>query len=412
MKNLLLLLLCLPLCACLGGGTSGGSGNSVPSIEHLSELTLHAKGDREFLTSDINFISSQNNGTIDTITLHDNWYHRDIIFSKNTNNKYYATPYSYYLTYLKNDSTLDTIIFNSDTPIKTTTDIKQGFLDVLDTDRYDYLSNADKQNAINSINSININNAHITSKTELGNLIMGPGSVPNKLYIIQTNMALNVNTYGQQLGLQYSDFGALTGEQWVDNYNDREKLGYVFAGGDIDKKIIPSNNTMNFSGKAVGQVMLHTEDDYGVATNDYMYMESDATLVFDNGTENLTMNFSENQDENKRWYDVNIVKNNDNITVNLTNGDKIAQSNEKYKFSNSPINKTTEYINHIDEGSYLPEDWILREKANVDIEYYGDNNQISESVGTVSFGEQQWHNGTSANNELYFSGSFGVKKDE
>lgn len=431
MKKTALILLCLSVCACGGGGTSSvynqnnvsddtNNQNANPnnnqtnniSIEHLSELAMRVKGDRTFSTGDIIFISSQNDNTIDTIKLHDNWYNRDIMFSKNQNNKYLATPYSYGLTFVKENTSTGYITFDSDTPLESIEDIKQGFLNALESNAYSYLDAIDKQSATDTINGITISEAQITPITEMPKKVAAPDAVPNKFYIIPTNMEIDVNTYGQLVGLQYSDFGTLTGEQWTTNYENKEKLGYVFAGGTTDKKIIPSDGTMNFSGKAVGQVMLHIADDNGVATNDYMYIASDATLVFDNGTENLTMNFSENTEEDKKWYDVNIVKNNDNVTVNFTNGDKITQLNEKFKFSDAPINKNTEYTNHTSVHSTLSGGWNLHEKADVDIEYYGGNNQISESVGNVGFVQQEWESGTSANKELSFSATFGVTKTD
>ena len=158
--------------------------------------------------------------------------------------------------------------------------------------------------------------------------------------------------------------------------------------------------------------MLHTEDDTGIATNDYLYLASDATLIFDNGTENINMNFSENSDENKRWYDVNVTKADNDITIVFTNGDKIAQAKEKFKFSDAATNKNVDLTNHTSVHSDLPDNWHLHEKANVDIEYYGNNNQVSESVGSVGFVQQEWKSGSSANKELSFSSTFGVKAND
>ena len=410
----------LALCACGGSGTSGiynqtndshinvsDNDNQADgvSIEHLPELTLRVKGDRQFSTGNIEFSKSSNSDKVDSINLHDNWYNRDIIFSKNQNNKYHATPYSYILT---NNHT-GYIEVQSDTPLESIYDIKQKFLSVLETD-YNGLSDDNKQNIINQINAISIDDAQITSRTEFTSRIL---NIPNKFYIIPTNMEVDINTYGHLVGLTYSDFGSLTGEQWTENYTDRENLGYVFAGGYSDKKITPSENTMNFTGKAVGHVMLHTEDDNGVATNDYMYIESDATLAFDNGTENINMNFSDNPDVNKKWYDVSITKNNDNITIDLTNGDKIAQANTKYKFSDAPVSKNGEYVNNNGVGGtdlILSNGWNRMEEVNVNTEYYGDNNHVSESVGTVSFVQQDWNPNSAADTELSFSATFGVKR--
>mgnify|MGYP003414725565 FL=1 len=68
-----------------------------------------------------------------------------------------------------------------------------------------------------------------------------------------------------------------------------------------------------------------------------------------------------------------------------------------------------EFVNHQDTFSNLPDNWNLHEGADVDIEYYGNNDQISESVGTIGLLQQEYDSNSAADRELYFTSTFGVK---
>jgi len=222
------------------------------------------------------------------------------------------------------------------------------------------------------------------TESELGQLFVSPQS-----------LTMDVEAFGRDVGLSYSNFGELRGTY---NLGDGTiPRAYVFAGGNtqnrIDKQSI--NEEMTFSGKAVGQVLYH------YAYNDtldqsYMDVAADAHLTFADGKEELTMNFSENADPNKRWYDVKITTNNDadyeNATAILSNGDKIADINAKYKMSDP------------------------NPSARLDVEYYGKDGAPTEAVGKAFIRQQNWgggpHDTPFWNHEVSLFSAFGATKDK
>lgn len=369
--------------------------------EQLANQKLYSgSGSRDWGNGYVKITKLQN-GKIANIKLYDDWYEREFNFDKGSDNKFYATPYSYAI--LCGAGCI--IQYNTDNTNESFESIKAGLQYTLDSFVYP-LTEEQRQIAQDAIDSLTSETAPIIlSQTE-----MEGGSYTSGFFKIPNHFAVDVRAYGKQVGLQYADFGSVVGSQWLDGKRSETDngIGYVFAGGYGIKNINKQNiqGSMNFKGQAVGHVMYHEENANGVATDDYMFVKSNANLTFQaDGTEKLFMNFSDNADVNKRWYDVEYTKKGDDVSVTLSNGDRIAAENAKYKF------KDTEY-----SGKFTQE--IVDEKYNrmiscdFDSKYYGDNEKPSEATGVVNLLDQTWAKDSAEDKELFFTAAFGAKKDK
>ncbi len=226
-------------------------------------------------------------------------------------------------------------------------------------------------------------------------------------FVSPQSLTMSIDAFGRDVGLEYSNFGEIRG-----SYNlstGSLPRSYVFAGGQeaniINKDAL--TDTMSFSGKAVGQVLYHYSD-LTDTQQSYMDVAGNAVLRFDNGTEELAMNFSDNKDSEKRWYDVKLTSdiNSNEKQLTLSNGDKIADQNAKYKFAGVSDNSFSTTLS--------PENPERIVSAEIGTEYYGAGDTPTEVVGKVIVHQQTWSDDLDAmdNKEVTFFGAFGAVKDK
>lgn len=182
--------------------------------------------------------------------------------------------------------------------------------------------------------------------------------------ILEGNVA--IETYGRNVGLKYSDFGAFVG------VINGESVKEGFAGGYTNKEINIVNmaGEMNFSGRVVGTVQPKGED------GDNLPLDGAATLSFNNGTESLSLAFD-------NWYDVQIEKTGDQGNILFTNGDVI--TNDEYKFASGNELTTENFLNGNYEGKVV-EDGVSH-YGKIDINYYGNNGKPVEATGVLQYVE-------------------------
>lgn len=225
-------------------------------------------------------------------------------------------------------------------------------------------------------------------------------------FVSPQSLTMEMDAFGRDVGLEYSNFGAFRGTY---NLGDGSlPRAYVFSGGRSENKINKDDisDTMTFSGKAVGSVLYHYSDLTDVQQS-FLDVAADARLQFTNGKEELTMNFSDNQDADKRWYDVKITSDttSNEKTLTLSNGDKITDKNNIYKFNG--VNDDT-FSTTVSDAVPLPPDDTLR--TDINTEYYGTDGTPTEVVGNVFIGQQNYDD--TYNHEVSFFGAFGAVKDK
>lgn len=424
MNKKIFILIPFVLSACGGGSGTEASPKEVVFFqdEYLPNMNLYANGGLGTESSDVTITKSEDN-KITNIQLEEGWYNSKIgllNFQLNSDGSFSTKNYSYTMV----TDTGKKIQFNTNNKNLSLQEIQEGMVSKVNSS--DTLSDAEKQSLINAIYATQSKNDILTrSWTENRGVLYIPNIINDtedcyKIILRPVEMTVDISAYGKALGLQFSNFGQLRGTQYLGTENiTKEDVGYVFAGGNDINKI--EKNTMSgemaFSGKSVGQVVRHIEHTGGIQTNKYMFIDSDAVLVFNNGDETLTMNFSENSDVNKRWYDVEVIKNNGDMTVNLSNGDKIAQQNQIFKFANAEegksfvfetINNTTGDAVKLESNNYTG--------AGLRTDFFGKNpGSPVEVVGRASLKEQTWGDGAIdgiIDDELSFSATFGAKLDE
>ena len=201
--------------------------------------------------------------------------------------------------------------------------------------------------------------------------------------ILEGNVA--IETYGRNVGLKYSDFGAFVGVINGDATNEG------FAGGYTTKEvkdISKISGEMNFVGRVVGTVQPKSGDGDGLPLGGV------ATLNFNNGTEILSLAFD-------NWYDVRIEKTDDQGDIHFTNGDVI--TNDVYKFAAGNELTTENFLNGNYEGKVV--DKSTSHYGKIDINYYGNNDKPVEATGILQYVEHlQQGGGVRANM------AFGVTK--
>lgn len=361
---------------------------------NLADQKLFVTGNRGWTEEHLR-ITQTENGKITNIAMFDDWENQEIKFERKSNNKFLSGTYEYALKC----GQFCQLTFKTNNPNESIENIKAAFAEKLEEEAQykPEINKTEIQKLINQITSVSLFTP--MSATELEAIYDKDGT---GLYYTPSEKSVSVDAYGATVGLRHSDFGRLIGKQYLaTDKNNAEDLRYVFAGGydvkNIDKKSM--TGTMEFNGKAVGFVMHHTEDENGVATDNYLDIASNnATLVFDNGKETLTANFS-------NWYDIKYATEGDNVTVKLSNGDKI--KNDMYKFNNSEFSGIN---GEMFDGISATEGWANKTQINVATEYYGDGTTPSEAIGRASLLEQEYDQESAATVERFFSAGFGVVK--
>lgn len=223
-------------------------------------------------------------------------------------------------------------------------------------------------------------------------------------FVSSQSLTMEMDAFGRDVGLEYSNFGEIRGTY---NLGDGAlPRAYVFSGGRPENMINKDeiSDTMSFSGKAVGQVLYHYSDLTDVKQS-CLDVAADAHLRFANGKEELTMNFSDNPDADKRWYDVKITSDTtgDEKTLTLSNGDKIADKNGIYKFVDVDDDSFSTVISNA-----APQQGTVR--ANISTEYYGTDGTPTEVVGNAIIRQQDWSD--AYNHEVTMFTAFGAVKDK
>ncbi|MBD5389383.1 hypothetical protein HDR63_03970 [bacterium] len=210
---------------------------------------------------------------------------------------------------------------------------------------------------------------------------------------------------GKEIGLRYADFGYADAhmERTVDGQNANWNEYNTMAGGYSIKKISPDNlptdTQMTFGGSAVAglRVQIGNWDEDDGLEKRMLARTDDATLTFNNGTEELEMNFSKNTDRANRWYDVKFTKDTTgNITLFYSNED--ALSDKDFAILGYPDNKIP-----LDPKS---------DNATFETAYYGDAGVASEATAAVGFRDEDMlpaENGYTYR-ELDFNAAFGGLK--
>lgn len=245
---------------------------------------------------------------------------------------------------------------------------------------------------------------------ETGKLVTGEGAFyakrdgkNNKFLVEQIRQGekligeMAIETYGQEIGLTYSDFGAFIGELTsIDLNNGDTKTSNTkegFAGGYTTKMIDVSkmSGEMNFSGRVIGTV--HSRK----ANNTELPLDGKATLNFDNGTETLSLDFSD-------WYDVQIVKNGNQGNIHFKNGGVISEQNSAYKFAGGDEFTTENFITGDYNGKVAPKENAHYGKIN--ITYYGNTEKHKpiEATGVLQYVDK------AQDNEIRANMAFGVVK--
>ena len=150
-----------------------------------------------------------------------------------------------------------------------------------------------------------------------------------------SDYVFNVDSYGKQVGLAYSDFGMLHVISSSDDIDPDQTYHGGYNANRVETEHLNNiNNTMTFNGRATGRVLNaqyqnHVED--APHTYHIMYVGGDAHLVFEGGehrVETLQMAFAD-------WYDVNVTRNDgntENATITFNNYTNQSDDAEFYKF--------------------------------------------------------------------------------
>ena len=264
--------------------------------------------------------------------------------------------------------------------------------EITDTADYD-LINIETDSQTGEINGITM-----THKGIQGNVIHRVG---DKVFA-DSDETIDVDMLGT---LRYSDFGYVhtidveTGTQWD------TALSGGYEHYRIDKDDI--HNAITFSGRAVGGVNreLHGyDDDTGemIANQKLDTGPNGATLTFDDGAEDLIMNFPD-------WYTVRVHKDSDKNTADIEfdatgktiNPDLQVEQNQYTDFNQQTYGIGTNGM----IGRY-------------DVAYYGLDGNVSETTGIVSIRETTGIIGNPGDsnynvddvNELSFNSAFGMTK--
>lgn len=388
--------------------------------QNLADMQLNTIGDRSFGFGDTHVkISQATNGRVEKITLVDDNDEGLDRYGAEYNlvakdGKYQSQTIYYYELPYKTQFGWGALSFGSDTEL-TTAQVKEKFISELKR----YNDNPDSER-LALIESLTDNDKRISSAYDVEDQYTDADI--GKYFVSPRNLTMNLEVYGKQTGLQFSDFGKISGKFNVgDKSYDRS---YLFTGGYDIKSVDKADmhGEMKFHGNAVAQVMHHYSDNDGIEQS-YLDLASAADLVFNDGVETLTMNFADNTNPQNRWYNVRFESDADGKTARmyLTDGDKITAENGKYKFTGADTAKTYELstiANLPSITTYIsPDDNTAAhhiEEAGFQTTYYGNNGNPSEVSGKVSLRQQNWSDDMENlyNNELYFFGAFGAVRDK
>ncbi len=211
--------------------------------------------------------------------------------------------------------------------------------------------------------------------------------------------AIDLETFGNQVGLAYSDFGFM---KFFDPDNPQNAERAVLYGGynDYKRDITNTNQRMVFSGKAAGLVSYRdgvlndTSGQQGPITQGTQVISGDAEFVFDPSgisgpTETLTANFS-------NWYDVEITKTGNTASAVFSDAtNKINDNNFKFFDMNGTTGqleyKNTNTVNNMLVDTILDSQTSFvtgHHSGAMDLNYYGyTDSGISEVSGQVNYGE-------------------------
>lgn len=210
--------------------------------------------------------------------------------------------------------------------------------------------------------------------------------------------------------LSYSDFGSLglaTEDEEIDDDGEYFAGGYAVKRTDLKNNNTDytkmnelaqniENNKFEFTGTARGMVSVGDDDE----PKDIPLIDNSAKLTFTNGTSVLNTTFS-------NWYNVSATMGNNGqlsgISFDKGNTEKTNFEND-FKFANENDGhydgKQTQYHPDKTEGPNVISEGF--------IEYYGDNGNPAEAVGTIKYVE----NDAALNNErMLFRMGFGLVRN-
>lgn len=214
--------------------------------------------------------------------------------------------------------------------------------------------------------------------------------------ILVQDFDIDLETYGKDVGLAYSDFGKLTliSTLRAPEY-EKEEQNTIVYGGYKDNLVEKITENMLFTGRAVGYAgyMVEKNHDDEVLEFDHIDLAGDAVLAVevngDNVTETLTASFADSN-----WYDVTVVKGSDStiypkltLTDNTENG--IADNYKMLGDTGDMPYVVTQFTtgNQTDfdgDGNTGGRD------GEFGIQYYGPTqNNPTEAVGYVSYKEHE-----------------------
>lgn len=208
---------------------------------------------------------------------------------------------------------------------------------------------------------------------------------------------VTLKTYGKDIGLKYSDFGALVGTitETTPGHAPESGMAYEgFAGGYANKKIdvADMSGKMDFAGRAIGTVQ-------GKNGGDDLALDGDATLHFNNGAETLSLAFD-------NWYDIRIEKNGNQGDIYFTNGDAISDKDVDYKFDRGDEFSTKNFISGDYNGKVDNDE--NGQYGKIDINYYGNDGNPIEATGVLQYVEDCLQSGDDA--QIRANMAFGVVK--
>lgn len=160
--------------------------------------------------------------------------------------------------------------------------------------------------------------------------------------------------------------------------------------------------SLEFTGDAVGGVNYKKiiDGDYGIVESDTLQLDGGkATLKFANGEEKLNVTFN-------NWYDVDVTKNLNTKTGNISfsGGDKI--DNNRFKFTGLASNnidgvkdngpQNFDGFDKYENTDFIKEAWDKNNEGYtgaMDMGYYGKDGVPSEATGYVMYHEESLTNG-------------------
>lgn len=225
---------------------------------------------------------------------------------------------------------------------------------------------------------------------------------------------IDFKTFGKDNGLLFSDFGYLR----AISESGKTDGGYKFIYGGLENPdknnadhlvsadSINKNKPSVFSGQIVGHVVRNDR-------SDDKFLDSTATLTFDNGKETLEASFA-----NSNWYDIKAIKQNGSNSIMFTDNTN-GKLEDMYKFAGHMVNVGDSYkVDGFIGTNYLfnanSGDTTGQQTGVFDTRYYGNGNNPSEVVGVVSYVEGDPDVGMEPesykNDDLIFEAAFGGVK--